>query len=240
MILVMITWIVRAGFMAAKEGSVKTKKLFACVHFLSFLNLQSFKCLKQGGSQPFDTCVTPYKNCTPLRTLQSELFPFAYPQIKNSIQMSFFWVFYFYFVYPLWASYVPLGVRAPQVENRWFKCFQRVSPGWSCGSGSVNCLAGVTALKVLCRPAKSDDSFPLVVEDGRVSELVVGREVVVVVKPDDFGGRKADNFTAKKNFRTVFNLKVGKRFFESRNLGRNFFRQNLSDCQLCVAFGISC
>ncbi len=60
-------------------------------------------------------CVPPNQTCI----------LFAYPQIKNSTQINFIWVFFLNFVYPcglltypLWPLHVPLGVRVPQVENR--------------------------------------------------------------------------------------------------------------------------
>jgi len=49
--------------------------------------------------------------------------PFAYPQIKNSTQMSFFWVFLFLFCIPPMSFSHPLGVHVPQVENPWFSSY---------------------------------------------------------------------------------------------------------------------
>ncbi len=61
-------------------------------------------------------CVPPNKNWTSL----------AYPLIKNSTHIVFFWVVFTILqtpcellAYPLWSGCVPPGVRVPQVENRW-------------------------------------------------------------------------------------------------------------------------
>jgi hypothetical protein len=58
---------------------------------------------------------------SPLHTPKSKLYPFAYPPNQNFYPNELVLSGFQNLAYPLWASHVPLGVRVPQVENRWFK-----------------------------------------------------------------------------------------------------------------------
>ena len=70
------------------------------------------------GSQPFFTLLPPIQNWTLLRTPKMTFNPFCVPFVglfdTNLIS-----------AYPLQTSCVPLGVRVPQVENRWPRSVKR-------------------------------------------------------------------------------------------------------------------
>jgi hypothetical protein len=50
---------------------------------------------------------------------KSELYCLCKHPYKNYSQISFFWVVFINFAYPLRTSHLHPGVRVPQVENRW-------------------------------------------------------------------------------------------------------------------------
>jgi hypothetical protein len=78
------------------------------------------------GSQPFGTCIPPNQNCTPLSTP----IPFAYPQIKNSTQISFIWVRFFEFCVPLWALRVPPVASSRTPRAVFLNLFDFGEPFW--------------------------------------------------------------------------------------------------------------
>jgi hypothetical protein len=74
------------------------------------------------------------------RTPKSKLHPSAYPHplcvppnkkfYTNKLHLGGFFKFVYpcgLLAYPLWPLYVPLGVRVPQVENRWPRVIQGIS-----------------------------------------------------------------------------------------------------------------
>jgi len=67
---------------------------------------------------------TPKSRLYPLRTPKSELYALRVPPNKKFNPKGLLLSVFLTFAYPLWPSRVPLGVRVPQVENRWTRLYQ--------------------------------------------------------------------------------------------------------------------